>query len=145
MMQRGLETENAIQEIKSVMPDFYEEIDNMKDEKGNTVDVYVSVTIGLRDEGKIVCGLTSSSYTPNNESKSVNGINTVDIQINHAFLSTKGKILAHEFGHACFNVKKPLAVRNDFESGLSPSNPQSCSEKYARMKENSFIEASKKK
>lgn len=142
-MQRGLETESAIQEIKTTMPDFYNEVDNLKDDKGNNVDVYVSVKIGLMDEGKVVCGLTSSSYTPNNESKSINGINTVDVQINHAFLSIKGRTLAHELGHAYFNVKNPSAIRSDLDRGLSASDPQSYSERYARMMENRFIEANK--
>lgn len=69
----------------------------------------------------------------------------MDVQINHVFLSSKGKILAHEFGHAFFNVKNPFTVRNDLEMGLSTSDPQSYSENYARMKEKSFIEAGKRK
>ena len=143
-MQRGLETESAIQELKSIMPDFYDEVDNLKDENGNSVDVYGSVTVGFRDNGNIVCGLTSSLYSQNNESISINGTNTVDVQINHSFLSIKGSTLAHEFGHAYFNVKHPFAVRNDLERGISISDPQSFSERYARGKEKVFLEASKK-
>ena len=144
-LRNGEKTEKAIQELKLLMPDFYKDIDELRDVNGLAVNVYVSITKKLKNEEKIVCGLTSLNYTQNNGTTSINGQNTVDVQINHTFLSVKEKILAHEFGHVFFNVKHPNTVREDLSNGISPSDPNSYSEKYALKMESEYLNAVYKK
>ncbi len=122
----------AMADLSKYNSDLYKALDNLTDERGNTVDVYVQTTDRIRDEyGNSVSGLTATRNV-NEMFVSKYGVNTILIEIDSR-IKDKGLILSHEGGHTVYNVsnwsnyldfyKKYTGPPSDRGRGHEPTNP----------------------
>jgi len=110
--------ETAISDFKEYNPDAYSQLDNLKDGLGGKVDAYIRTDGILMDPlGNSIDGITESAPRESvfvrgaDEDKgttvyrvsSSSGPNTVIIKINSK-VGDKGETLAHESGHALYDV-----------------------------------------
>lgn len=140
----------AIQDLKEYGNGEFEKLDNLKDRQGNSVDAYISMEVNLRDKaGKILLGSMAMDLNSYGTVSSKYGKNTVHISINTLCKSNPGKTLAHEGGHAIYEVQFPNAVQAFYkETGTTPNGghePGNPSGNYADECENKFVENQNKR
>ena len=103
-------TERLLREFRAIDWELYTSMDNLTDARKRPVDVYVKLIADRTPEG-IVIGSTNIPLESAGDSYSSNfGPHTVCIRIvavKHAL-----ELLAHEFGHALYQVPNILSYRN---------------------------------
>ncbi|MBO4655989.1 MAG: hypothetical protein J5644_10625, partial [Bacteroidales bacterium] len=93
--------QSAIKSVKKYNTSLYESLDNLQDENGNTVDVYVGINTNMSLRGKYNDCFNGENFV------SKHGINSIQIELNPGFLNCEnlGEILSHEGGHALYAVR----------------------------------------
>jgi len=91
-------TDEILTMFYQISPEIYNQVDNIKDEKGINVDVYVKVIYSL---GSGIDGKTNlNSWKDNYYSEYGPNTVSVEIRLNQKIMYT----LAHEFGHVLYQV-----------------------------------------
>jgi hypothetical protein len=96
-------TNSVINEFKTICPEIFDEVNNIKNYKNQEVDVYISV-VPADHEIRYLSGATYISKDPDNEHICVSeyGKNTVSVKI--CAIRPALKVLAHELGHVKFII-----------------------------------------
>ena len=100
----------AIQNLKDYGGDEFNQLDNLKNIYGEKIDVYIQMKSEIGGVKKPKCGNTEMILSQDGNCRSEKGANSVVISLSDKFKSVLGKTLAHEGGHAIFNVTNPDAV-----------------------------------
>ena len=98
--------DNAIQDLKTYGGDEFEEMDQLTDINGNKVDVYIQMKDYIDKIGGPE-GKTNGTIFSTGSCSSEMGDNTMMVSLSHTYRDCAGKVLAHEGGHALFDVKFP--------------------------------------
>ena len=106
----------ALQDLKEYSPDKYNMLDNLKDKKGNTIDVYISVEDHLNGDKSY--GQTIINYVGTD----IQGYK-IDIKLNSILGDNMGSTMAHEAGHAYFGVTYPEAALKWRHAPMDRNNP----------------------
>jgi len=107
-------TEELLHRFKNVAPEMYSEIDTIKDCKGQSITVYVKF-VPEKEMQRGAAGTTNLGHADNNKHvyHSEYGPHTVSIKIASVIKSLI--LLAHEFGHAKYQIKN-LATYAEYYS-----------------------------
>lgn len=108
-------TEQLLDQFRAISPRLYDEIDTIKNRKGQRVDVYVRF-VAERHTPLNTAGTTNLSCleTDRDVYQSEYGANTVSVKI--ASLPRSILLLAHEFGHVKYQVPHLSAYINYYSS-----------------------------
>ena len=114
-------TENLLGQFRSITPGIYHEIDSIKDSKGRPVHVYVKFLPEESMQGGI-SGTTNMEQAASDKDaySSEYGLHTVSITI-----STVNRclfLLAHEFGHARYQVPNLLTYTEFYSTYYQNNN-----------------------
>ena len=141
-------TDKLLGQFRTISPDLYSEIDSLTDRKGRNVDVYVKFV----PEKKMPHGLAGTTNVAQDTNDpeayfSEYGIHTVSIRIRAEKKSLH--LLAHEFGHAKYQVPnlaaymefyKQYYLANTFKAESVGHNDNDASGRQARAYSQIFKE-----
>lgn len=96
-------TEQLLQQFKEIAPDLYHKIDTIRDFSGRSVDVYVRfVSATEMDPG--AKAITNLNQATDDKHMYYSEYGHLTVAIKVLTLTNSLMILAHEFGHVCYQV-----------------------------------------
>ena len=139
---------DAIQDLKDYGGDEFNQLDNLENINGEKVNVYIQMKPEIGGVSDPKCGVSEMILLSDGRCYSEKGANTVSISLSYKFRNSIGKTLAHEGGHAIFDVTKPgdvfkfRATHPDaINDGHDQGNP---SGKFAIQCENEYCQRKKR-
>ena len=135
--------ESAINEVRQYNNDLYNSINNLMDENGLSIDVYITIdaTIGSDQAGKSLINRQNGVFTFFDLDNRISTINGVKVCLNPNADSDIGLTLSHEFGHIDYIVPHATDYNQFLEnnglnvSGYDGHRPDDLSGQAARQAE----------